>query len=229
MSKKNRSKKEAFTIRLQPETIENLDIVGEQMGLKTSTVARKYLQISKYMVITSDQQLQTYDKTGLTAIPKNILQLIFSNLSEDKQFEIGDSLGVVLNTNATLLKKKTIKEKLELIQGLGWLEIRKLGHRWAFSAREFPIGIINALVYRILHNRKYPTMWKRDYISPNLSKSTDQLKDLAKDYRKSDNDLKHIDREIPKFDRELGGSIENYSPVCRYYTFSTLKIEGEKE
>ncbi len=226
---KTNKKKEAFTIRLPPKTIKKIEEVAKILGLKPSVVGRNYLNLSEYIMVSANTQIQTYDKTPLASIPLYILKNIFGYLSEQQQFDIGDSLGVIINTNANLLEKRDIESKLKMINGLGWMEVRKLGSKWAFSAQEFPIAVVHALVYRMLHNRKYPQIWTRDYIQPHLNKTTDELKDIAKDNRKKDNNLKRIDQEIPKFDRELGGSIENYSEVCRYYSFNTLKINNDEE
>lgn len=157
---KNNEKK-SFTIRIDDDLEKQLERVGDRLNLKPATVARNYLQLAKYLLVKSDLETNSYDNTPMMMLPIEIFQtmedLIRVNRGTyEKEIDLGDKFGIVINTNCEFANITDPIEKLKLAEGWGWFKLSVIDNYLAIPRTFGSLNTVNALVYRIVSRGRYP-------------------------------------------------------------------------
>ena len=118
---------------------------------------------------------------------------------------------------------------------MGWLQIKifeekdpeseNITRYWGIRSKDWPLELIHALLYRLLHNRKYPPKaeWTMDFLKKYIEVSKDERNRIAKEAKKNTLE-KNMPYLIQKFESELGGRLENFANGVLFYKFECLKI-----
>lgn len=229
------NERKPFTIRLDAEIFDKLELLGEQNNLSKAKVASSYLQLCNVAITKSSLNLETYDGIKLSLLPRDILGLLFENQSSDAQFKIGDNLGLSVETNCRILEYHSLDQKMSYLEQLGWFEIMPIaktenGHDksikyYGISTKFWPINIVHALLYRMLYMKKIPEDWTIEILKAYLPMSDEELKrEAASKNVKNNPQLRNLQKRIQDYKTELGGIIENFAPDCSYYIFEILRI-----
>lgn len=227
--------KKPFTIRLDEILLNRLERLGKKSS--KAMVARNYLDLSRYIILKPDSidQIQTTDGTPLALLPINLWGSILHGLPSAKQLGIGDELGKITNINSSLNRALespplTLFDKLSFLQEMGLFDCQKIsgeyrGEKQTFmgiEAKNWPLNVIHALLYRILHNHQIPEDWMD--IEPSVAEHIE-------DSEKSINKLKKASafrnklNFVKDFQIELGGVRDNFSEDVAYFKFSRLVLE----
>ena len=165
-------------------------------------------------------------------LPINLWGSILHVLPSAKQLEIGDELGKIININCGLDDNvQSQLDKMSYLQGLGIFECTEVtgkfrGEKRSFlgiKAKVWPLNVMHALLYRLLHNHQIPEEWMD--IGSNVAEHIE-------DSEKSINKLKKTSAFRNKlnfvlvFQEELGGFRENFSEDCAYFKFSQLILDS---
>ncbi|MHA1672910.1 MAG: hypothetical protein ACTSYI_04730 [Promethearchaeota archaeon] len=209
-----------MAIRLQ------LDKLGRKHNLKRSDIARSYLNLCQTVVVKTDQQIFLNDDTEVGFMPMNFLREVFSELSDEKQLNLGDNLGTLARQNCQLKSIHTWLEKIYYVQSLGWFKIEEIeeedekGSKWKYYAirtPDMPLNVIHALLYRLLEGSKYPTILTETYLRENF-------KDKFKKAKR-----KTPDGDWKKFMDKLAGIEENFNAGTSIFKFNVLREEYSEE
>jgi hypothetical protein len=229
--KNDSNAKKPFTIRLEEKTIEYLSRVGKELNSTPAAISRNYLSLSKFFITHSNLKSSTYDGRTLSMIPKEIFNELLLNTSPEYKYKFGDNLGIVLITNSQILGLHNIHEKIELIKGLGWIDITIINEAdgrkfYGFPKKFWPLETIHALLYRILENREFTKQfdgrWTTSILREFLPLGIEDLKKRAKDDKKGPN--KAIHDEISRYRSQLGGRMLNFDETQTHFVFDRLLL-----
>lgn len=225
-----KSKKIPFTLRLEEDLIERLENIAQNTS--KAAVARNFLNLSHFIITQPDFSTEFPDGTQLMMLPKNLLKNIFSKLERVEQLEFGNELGRIFNTNCSIRRISSINNKILYLQTIGWFDVKrfpgksmdgkKITH-YGIQARIWPLDLIHAFLYRILHNHQYPNEWRIENFKDLLRLNSKEFNREIKNYR-NDPDFKKIPDIINEYEKMLGGHIQNFSEDCFYYLFDSLAV-----
>ncbi len=223
--------KKAFTIRIEQQILDNLKEASNNTRLRQATQARTYLQMSQFVVTQSNLTIEAYDRTPMGIYPKEIWGNLLKSLPVVKQFEFGNTLGMMVLTNCGIMGIESIEDKMEFLAGLGWFDIRMFQEKkgtkdysyFGILAKNWPINALHAFLFRILTQSEFPSQLKVDIIQKYKTKSNDQIRNYGK--QKKNVDLYGYSEALVKYREMLDGRVQNYSPDCSYYLFNQLKTE----
>ncbi len=230
-SDESKARKIPFTLRLEENLLERLEYIS--INSSKAAVARNYLNLSNYLVVNPDLTIEYPDGTQLMMMPKNMIKDLISNLKRDTMLEFGNELGRIFNTNCSIRQIQTISNKIKYLQTIGWFDIKlipkkdKNGTNWihyGILAKYWPLDLIHAFLYRILHNHQYPYAWQIEKYKEMLSLSDKKLKTEKKNVRNDPTFKKHPNM-IEEFKEFLGGHFDNFNEDCVYYLFDRLAMK----
>ncbi|QEE14585.1 CopG family transcriptional regulator [Promethearchaeum syntrophicum] len=237
-----------FTLRLNEELIEKIDKLSGEMGVSKSKFAKSYIQLSEYFLVEPNLNLTTFAKMDLSIFPteilKDLLQLL-QLLPEKNQIAIGDKLGTIINNNFQTAGLQNLDEKRELIQGFNWIkftpvhlideekvsktkETQKIERQfWGIPKDMWPISVIHAMLYRLIYNKKFNSIWEASLYKKYLELTPERKKNFKKN-PKIYKDLNKVKDFLYEFEGEIGSRKENFEAEHIYYYFDVLRIEEEK-
>jgi hypothetical protein len=205
------------------------------LGKKSSKamVARNYLDLSRYIVLKPDstEQIQTTDGTPLALLPIKLWGSILHAIPSSKQLTIGDEMGKITNINSSLSKlHHSPLDKIVFLHDLGLFDCQEIsgeyqGEQQTFlgiEAKNWPLNVIHALLYRLLLNHKIPEDWMD--IDPNVAEHIEDPEKTINKLKKS-SAFRNKLNFVLEFQKELGGLRENFSDDCAYYKFSQLIMD----
>ncbi len=199
-----------------------LDEFGVKNNLKRSDIARAYLNLCQTVVVKTNQRIFLTDDTEVGFMPMNFLREVFSEISDEKQLNLGDNLGTLASQNCQLKSIHTWQEKITYVQSLGWFKIQEIdqedekGKWWRYHAiysPDLPLNVIHALIYRLLEGTKYPVTLTEDYLK-------DNLKDKFKKVKR-----KNPDGDWKNFVEKLAGLEDNFKIGMSIFKFNVLREE----
>lgn len=222
--------KKPFTIRLDTDLLDRLERLGKKSS--KAMVARNYLDLSRYIVLKPDSidQIQTTDGTPLALLPIKLWGSILQSIPGAKQLTIGDELGKITNINSSLNKlHHSPHDKVSFLQDLGLFNCQEIsgeyrGEKQTFlgiEAKNWPINVIHALLYRLLHNHQIPEDWMD--IDPNVAEHIEDPEKIINKLKKT-SAFRNKLNFVLEFQKELGGLRENFSDDCAYFKFARLII-----
>lgn len=214
--------KRALTVRMGNTLFEKIEEVAEELGQKPAAIARNYLNLSPYIFIKSNLEITTRDNNPLILFPASIFELIMDTLRtqpEEKQKEIGDKLGSLININADILRMVTLKQKLELIKTLGWFQYLYSDH--LRIPRSFaPPFVVVALLYRMETKKKISTEWTfQNLVAENLN-------DPKYEKKENKGTKANIDRIRKEFEDRYApiGNVFGEGLAYDFYEFDKVKL-----
>ncbi|UYP45776.1 hypothetical protein NEF87_002061 [Candidatus Lokiarchaeum ossiferum] len=224
--------KKAFTIRIEQSILDNLKKASDNTRLRQATQARTYLQMSQFVVTQSNLGIEAYDRSPMGLYPKKIWGNLLESLPENKQFEVGDSLGMMILTNCGIMQIESLESKMDFLAGLGWFDIRMFPEReetnlvnyYGILAHDWPINVVHALLFRILTQHEFPSKLTVKTIKNYYGKTVEQIRSLSR--QKKNADIYNTPEPLIQYIETLDGREQNYSPDCSFYIFNKLKTEG---
>lgn len=220
-------------MRLENDLINQLENIAQKTS--KAAVARNYLNYSYYLIARPDLSTETPDGTQLLMLPKNLVKDLFNRLNRDEQYELGNELGRIFNTNCSIQQITTIPEKISYLQVLGWFDIKMIPKEasngknityYGISAKVWPIDLLHAFLYRMLHNHQYPYGWQIDQFKDLLDLSGKKLEREKRKY-KSEPVFKKYPNMIEDYQEHIGGHTQNFNEDCFYYLFDAISIQDE--
>ena len=168
LSKPSKKVKRAFTIRLDEDLLNQLERLGKNTS--KAMIARSFLDLRRYIILKPNQHnpITAVDGTPFALLPINLWGSILHVLPSAKQLEIGDELGKIININCGLDDNvQSQLDKMSYLQGLGIFECTEVtgkfrGEKRSFlgiKAKVWPLDVMHALLYRLLHNHQIPEEW----------------------------------------------------------------------
>ena len=252
--KKDHLKKVPYTLRLEKYLVDRLDELSQKSS--KAAVARDYLNLTNYLSVRPDLSIEMPDGTPAMVIPKSTMQDIFYGYNRDKQLEIGNELGRIFNTNCSIRQYTTIADKITYLQSIGWFDIKLVPRKrdvpkksddpkekedpkkremrnfmyYGILAKYWPIHLLHAFFYRILHNHQFPFEWDimgfKEFLDMDPEKFEKEKKKLVRTEQVfKDKDTRNM---IEDYKEKIGGHIENFHQDCVYYLFDILSYEETK-
>ncbi|WP_457558849.1 hypothetical protein [Candidatus Harpocratesius sp.] len=210
------------SVRMDQDTRNQLDDIGQQFHLKRSDIARSYLKLCKTVIVKTNQDLQLFDGTKVSFFPQTLLKFMYSRLNPEDLIILGDQLALLAYTNCQIESIHETEKKIGYLEQLGWITINRIremdaeGKSWiyyAITAQNSPLDLIHALLYRFLFRKKLPPELTAGNIKENLTK-------ITKRFKNSD-----LEKSLPRFKKELGIHKENFDDFAPLYKFDALREE----
>ena len=97
-------------------------------------------------------------------------------------------MGRVFLDNCQIMGFHSLSKKIEFLRALGWFRMRifndKVGENvrkiWGIKAGIWPLQIVNSMLYRILHIKRFSSQWDIGFIRENLPLSRDEREKNAR-------------------------------------------------
>ncbi|MHA1520977.1 MAG: hypothetical protein ACTSRK_12410, partial [Promethearchaeota archaeon] len=199
-----------------------LDELGNKLNLKRSDVSRAYLNLCQTVVVKTNQTIYLTDDTEVGFIPMRFFREVNSEISIEKQFELGDQLGTLARQNCQLMSLPHWQDKIAYVQRLGWFKIQLIHEEdedeamWLYHAiytHDLSLNILHALLYRLLEGTKFPMSLTAEYLRENF-------KDKFKKAKR-----KSPDGDWKSFKDKLGGHEDNFGDSNSIFKFDVLREE----
>ena len=160
--KKNDEKRlRSFTIRVEESVLNKLMIVGERAGdNKIARIARNYLRLAATFILNNNRMVG-YDGKELALIPVEMFRSLIKQIvgtDENAQIDLGNEFGKYLKSVFYLDPRKTVAEKVDFIQHLGWFSAKRdPATKQALIPTDFaPELFIQAMIYQIMVKKEMP-------------------------------------------------------------------------
>ena len=227
---KEKAKKIPFTLRLEEDLLERLQIISQNAS--KAAAARNYLNLSYYLIAKQDLTIESPDGMQQMMITKKMIREWFKNLNDSEKIELGDELGVNFNTNCSIQQINSVPDKIKYLQSIGWFNVKLLqglNHTkekvifYGIPGFNWPLNLLHAFLHRILHNQKIPSEWTIENHADMLAMEEKELKNAKK--RRNDPVFKKYPTIIEDFIQKIGGHKENFDENCPFYKFDTLVVQ----
>ena len=83
-----KNKKIAFTIRLENETKDQLSNIGRELNLPPATVARSYIDLSKYFITSPSLIQKIADGSEILFYPRKLIEFMFNEFNPNEEMQI---------------------------------------------------------------------------------------------------------------------------------------------